>query len=156
MVIQATTCFSQSDALKPFLILKPFVNTREDVEKIWGKGSFNQNKYFITYKSSDIITSVGYHWGGCEKEYSQWNLPEWSVTDISYNFLKNPPKLNNLIGNNKKFKNKQHGDVLNHIEYYDEERGIHIVYDNYLKEVIHITIKPSLKDEQKFDCDNLK
>lgn len=157
LVLQVINCFAQtSSELEKWLQIKLFVNTRDDVEKIYGKGKFGQNQYFVSYKTKDFTVSIDYSPGECEIKYSDFNIPEWTVTEVSYNILNNPPKLKDLVGNKNGFKTRQNGDGVNHIQYYDETRGIFIVYDDYLKEVIHITIKPTIKDKQKFACDNLK
>ena len=156
LIVQTTVCLSQTSALAPYLKIKPFFSTREDVEKFYGKGEFFINDYFRTYKSNDYQVSVGYSLGGCERKNPIWNIPEWTVTEIYYGRWKNPPKLKDLIGNGKNFKKSYESDVLNHVQYYDEKNGIKILYDEEEKGVLNIKILPSQKDDRKFDCDNLK
>ncbi len=56
-------------------------------------------------------------------------MPKWIVTEISYSFRENPPKLKDLIPDKSKYKKKQAGDVLEHVDYYNEETGVSIIYD---------------------------
>lgn len=157
LAAQVVVCFAQNKALAPFLNIKPFINTRKDVEKIYGKGEINRNKYFVTYKHADGLVTVEYAWGGdCQNSYDDWNVPEWTVTEISYSFWQNLTKLKDLIRNNKKFKKTAYGDVIGQMKYYDEESGIVIYFDKFKKKADEIAIKPSIKDEQKFACENLK
>ncbi len=99
---------------------------------------------------------TSYSAGGCEKKHALYSLPERTIEEIHYNFLKNPPKLKNLVKTSRKFKKEPYGDVINQMMYYDETSGIFIYFDRFTKEVNGITIKPSLKNKQKFDCANLK
>ena len=158
LVFQITVCWSQTNALAPYLNIKPFFSTRDNVEKIYGQGDDpERNPYIVFYKHANLKILVSYSLGGCkESEYPLYDLPEWTVESIDYKFSENPPKLKDLIRNNKNFKKRINGDATDHIEYYDEESGIIICYESYLKEVHRITLSPSRKDKQKFDCDNLK
>jgi hypothetical protein len=153
VLIFAVLGFSQKkENISKWLRIKALVSNREDVEKIFGKGEFYQNKYFVTYKINDGVVSVGYSLGNCNQVSSILNVPEWTVTDISYDFLKNSPKLKDLIGNKKQFKKRQDGDGINQIEYYDEKRGIFIIYDDNENQVIHIIIRPSKEVKMKYYC----
>lgn len=149
--------FSQKKlTLNKYLKIKVFESTREDVEKIYGKGESGSNPYFVLYKTPDGNVSVGYSYRNCQYEYPMWNVPDWTVEDITYRPFKNPPKLKALISDKSQFKSRQSGDVINHIEYYDDERGISIIYDTSVGKVKDIIIRPSFKDIQKYDCDLIK
>jgi hypothetical protein len=153
ILILVSVCLPQrKNNFEKWLKIKIFDASREDVEKLYGKGKIYQNKYFVIYKTLDETISVDYSLGGCERQYAIWNVPEWRVTEISYSFGKNSPKLNDLISNKKQFKKRQFGDVINQIEYYDEERGIKILYDNLEKKVYEIIILPSKKYLEKYQC----
>ena len=157
LIVQVTVCFSQNKTISPFLNIKPFASTRDDVEKIYGKGNFPKyNPYFVNYKTSELSVLISYSTGGCEKKYSIYNVPEWTVIEVNYSFLKNPPKLKDLTKNDKKFKKMPYGDVINQMKFYDQESGIVIYFDRFTKVVDEISIEPSLKEEQKFACKNLK
>lgn len=157
LLFQAINVFSQNKYLEPYLNIKPFYTTRDDVLKIYGEGKFPKyNPYTVWYKTDDLTINVSYSSGGCEKKYSLYDIPEWTVEEISYDFLKTPPRLKDLIKNNKKFKKTPYGDGISQMKYYDEESGITIYFDKFTKEVEEISIGLTLKDKQKFDCDNLK
>lgn len=140
------------NSLSRWLNIKPFIHRQPDVEKLFGRGNFNQNKYFITYKTNDFRVSVGYSSGSCGEQYADWNLPEWTVTDVSYKFFENPPKLKDLIDDRRRFAVSQVGDGIHQIQYYDASRGIKILWDNYKKAVEYIVIVPSKQLERKHKC----
>jgi hypothetical protein len=83
-------------------------------------------------------------------------VPAWTVIEVGYSTRKKPPKLTYLIPDKSQFKRKQSGDVPDHIEYYDDEKGIAIIYDANENEITNIIIRPSLTNKQKFDCDLVK
>lgn len=135
LLFSVVSAASQESAnLAKWLKIKVFESTREDVEKLYGTS--NETKYhFIRYKNSDGTINVDYSKGGCEVVSPMWNVPEWTVIEISYTPWKNPPKLKDLIPDKSRYKRKQAGDVLDHIEYYDEEKGISVIYDKVSDEV---------------------
>jgi hypothetical protein len=160
VIVFAVTSFSQQrETLNNWLKIKVFESTREEVEKIYGKGDEGDNgnnPYVVTYKNSRGITQINYSSGDCKSsKIPLWNVPEWVVTEISYSLSKNPPKLKDIIPDKSQYKRKQAGDVSDHIKYYNDEKGISIIYDKELKEVLNIILEPSLKDKQKYDCDSI-
>jgi hypothetical protein len=143
----------EGKGLQEWLRIKLFKSTRSDVERLYGSSSDNPVHHFVRYKNSRGSIYVAYSKGGCEAaESPMWDVPEWTVIEVGYTPTKNPPALTELLVNRKRFKVRQAGDVIGHVEYYDEEHGISIVYDKDEREVRNITIKPTLKDQQRYDC----
>src|SRR5690349_13744325 len=98
LIIQAAPVFSQTNALDFYLRIKPFASTRDDVEKIYGRGEPHKfSQYTVYYQKPEFNFLVTYSEGGCGKS-SLWNAPEWTVTEIAYGHWKSPPKLKDLLG----------------------------------------------------------
>ena len=151
ILIFAFSVFPQKrKGLDEWLKIKVFISTRQDVEKIYDEK--RSNGHFILYETPDGEAAVNYSVGDCKStDFPIWNVPKWIVTEIYYNFEENPPKLKDLIPDKSKYKKKPEGDA-GHIEYYNEETGVSIIYDEELKEVSGIVIGPSSRDKQKYDC----
>jgi hypothetical protein len=153
IIFLSIVSFAQTnEELAKYMQIKVFVNTIEDVEKLYGKGKSWANKYSVVYKTPEMAIDVNYVTGNCQSKFSRWNLPEWTVEEITYTPQNQSLKLDDLIRDKKQYKVKQVGDVINHFEYYNEETGVSITYDDYLDEVIDISLRPSVADEKKYRC----
>ena len=143
-----------SENLSEWLKLKVFVNTREDVEKVYGKGEdFALGKLYQTPEGNVYVQYSGGE--NCTSStMTIWNVVEGKITELDYSPSKNPPKLKELGLNKSGFKKRQYGtDVPDHIEFYNDEKGISVIYDKSIKEIINIIIRPSNKDKLKYSCD---
>ena len=151
------TFAQDANGLEKWLNLKVFRSTRRDVENTYGNTEKKTDEHFSVYEYSEGAVSVEYSYGNCaSSKASIWNVPEWTVVEITYTPWKNPPKLTELIQKKTRFKITRAGDVKNHKKYVDKIRGIAIVYDDWLKQVLDIIIGPSTEDDEKTRCSNLK
>jgi hypothetical protein len=139
--------------LEKYLKIKALINNREDVEKLYGKGDVGKvNKYFVWYEILDMAILVDYVSKPCNPIYPLWNVPEWTVEEIRYTPQKKLPKLKDLMPDMTGYIARPGGDVPDHIDYYNAEKGISIGYDKYTKRVSSIGITATLSDEEKFKC----
>lgn len=145
--------FAQKEEnLDKWLKIKVLVSSLDDVEEIYGNGKeFALGKL---YQTTDGNIYVQYtDTSDCKtSKIAVWNVPKWTVAEVSYSPSRNPPKLKDLIRSKNQFKKRQSGDVSDHIEYYNDEKGVSIIYDKSISKVIDITIRPSLEDKQKYSC----
>ena len=137
--------------LDEWLRFRVFTTTREEVEKELGQTG-KTSAHFVRYKNARGSVYVDYSKGDCQSASPVWNVPAWTVIEVSYSPHVNPPKLAQLLSTKSKFNKRSSGDVAGHVEYYDDERGISIVYDEELKEVRNITIRPSVQAQKNYDC----
>ena len=145
-------CFSQrSDLPEKWSKIKTFISTREDVDKLFGNGI--ANGHFIKYPTQTGLIFVDYSAGNCKStQYPIWNMPEWTVTEVTYILSNKSMKLNDVIPKRNKYKQKQAGDVSDHVEYYDDAAGVSIIYDKRLKHVLNIVLRASTKDKLLLGC----
>lgn len=138
-----------------WLKIKPLESTRQDIEKVFSEGSAGiNNKYSIFYKTPYGGINVRYSTGDCSSGIvKEWNVPEWTVIDVFYNTDDDPPKLKELLKALGNYKTRIAGDVLSHVEYYNEEKGIYINYSKTAKQVIEIFVKPTLEQKKQFKCE---
>ena len=139
-------------SVEDFLRLAPLQNTKTDVETAFGKGSSANNPYVVTYRKGGLRITVDYALGDCRSGLSPWNVPEWTITEITYSFLSEKPKLKRLLRNRKQFRTRQAGDVLNHIEYYDDIAGVSVLYDTKVEGVMDIVLRPAAARADTFEC----
>jgi hypothetical protein len=134
-----------------YLKIKPVVSTRDDVEKLLAKG--NLKRYNVIYQATDETISIDYSSGGCDSSNKKWGVPEWTAEKVFYVPRdEHPLRLRDVILNLSKFKRRQSGDVIVHIEYYNEDAGISVTYDKKEKIVTDITISPTLEQKKRFAC----
>ena len=155
LIILASFSFTvdaQNDRLAPYLKIHVLKDSIGDVEKLFGKGKSEHNPYFVTYKSRNLIVSVDYALGPCGTRSSIWNVPEWTVTEVSYEFRTKPPRLTDLLGKQNRIKPINYGDVGSQIQYPDRERGISILFDKHEKRVTEVSVFPSINVEKRLAC----
>lgn len=148
-------CTLHAQPLQPlhrFLEFSVLTSTKSDVEKIYGKGESKSNPYFVTYVASNLRVSVEFAVGDCKSKAPLWNVPEWTIAEITYSFLGERPRLKTLLAGQGSFRARNSGDVLNHVEYYDDVKGISILYDKKGEGVMDVIIRPSAKAIKKFEC----
>lgn len=152
------TVIPQSGNMKPdWYKFKVFTHTREDVEKIYGEGKdFGLGKIYYIPKVSIIVDYKDYK--GCTSRYSTWDVDKNVVVEINYSFEEAYLKLKDILPNKKGFRKKIHGtgDVPDHIELYDDEKGISIIYDKKDKSILNLIIRPSNADKLKHSCDRFE
>lgn len=137
--------------LDKYLKFSPFSCTLDDVKKVYGDGKTGNNPYFVTYYRDGLRVSVEYAAGGCKSRIPIWNVPPWTVIEVTYSFLGRKPALRDLLAK-RVFTSRQAGDVEEHVEYYNDDEGISILYDKDGEGVMDIVLRPSRKDSQKFQC----
>ncbi|CAN5803998.1 hypothetical protein BH20ACI4_BH20ACI4_14230 [soil metagenome] len=161
MNVYAEFGFSQvSSNLEDYLKIKVFESTRNDVKKIYGNperiyAGTKEKSYWEDYMlSNGIRVSVKYSRGNCSLGSEIWNVPEGKVTEITYSPLREKPDLKKLISGKIKFNSRPSGDVGGHIEFYNDEKGVNIYYDegDGGEGVMDIEVFPSLKYKQKYKC----
>jgi hypothetical protein len=142
-------------SLEYWLKIKPFIDTKEEVEKMFSKGTATLNyKYLVSYPTSYGDVSVQYSPGSCTYAVDKKvKIPEWTVIDVTYNTDDGPPKLKKLLTALGTYKTKQEGDVIDHISYYNREKGISIIYDSNIKDVIEVHILPTPNQEKQSSCE---
>ncbi len=137
-----------------YLKITPAVSTREDVEKLFGKGDPNSDR--ITYQIPDITIIVQYSFGDCSKRARIWAISEGIVEYVYYSFRENEPRLKDILLEKSKFKKREVGDVIGQFEYYNDESGISVIYLKGEKRVADIIIEPTLKQKKRFACSTNK
>jgi hypothetical protein len=136
-----------------YLRIKPSISTKADVETILGIADTTAK--MATYITGDESVWVFYSSGACgEKNGGPWNLPEWTVTEVSYSMRDKIVPLSLVINQLSKFKRRREGDVLTFVKYYDDESGISVTYDTKDKRVSDVTLKLSKKQRALFQCIN--
>ncbi len=136
---------------KKYLKIKPTISTRDDVEKLLGKSDPKQ--YTVLYQTTDSVIRITYSSGDCNTRAMAWGIPEWKVERVSYVPRDEYPlRLRNVILNFSKFKKLQAGDVLVHIDYYNNEAGVTVGYDKKEKIVNEIIIYLTLEQKEHFAC----
>lgn len=92
--------------------------------------------------------------GRCEALSKFGKLPEWTVQEVFYSWRNRyEPKLNEVITDRKKVLPQRLGDVADHLYYVNDEAGITVIYDETLKRVLNIEIRPSKDLREKYACD---
>lgn len=148
-----TSSFAQSRLIaEKYLKITPTVSMRDDVEKLFGKG--NAAHHNVLYQTdADSVVSVEYSYGDCNSGAKVWGIPEWTVEEIYYVPREEKPlRLRDVIFDFSKFKKRQSGDVLVHIDYYNEDAGITVGYDKKEKTVNEIIIYPTLEQKRRLAC----
>jgi hypothetical protein len=109
-----------------------FRSTKADVENLLGK-PVGEN-YGVTYKLKDGILYLDYYeFDRCKARYglkADWNLPEWTVTEIKY--LPNElPKLSDLHLDLQKFRKAHESpEVPQLISYVNDEEGVDYTFSD--------------------------
>lgn len=137
--------------------IKVLSSNRADVERLYGKAS--QESYFVKYTDDRGSVYISYSKGDCRSSSSpMWNVPEWTVIEVGYTPWKKPPKLKELIKkqHESRFVSRPHGDTRGFTEYVDEKSGFKIVYDDDLKEVRNVILRPARGMSEKYNCDKVQ
>lgn len=144
--------FSQAPIIsKKYLQIKTALENRQDVESRYGLPK--ENGHHVTYQLSKYTIDIGYSYGDCSYAGGAWAIAEWRVEDVSYYPRSTEKvKLRDVILDPSKFKKRQVSDVLSHIEYYNEEYGITVVYDTSEKRVVGIIVKLTTAQKKEFAC----
>ncbi|MCW5958864.1 MAG: hypothetical protein KIS76_01810 [Pyrinomonadaceae bacterium] len=141
--------------------IKIFLSTKDEVEQLFGKSQNNEFRvlkgeqtptYARIYELADATVFVVYSSGGCEKNPELWDVSEWTVLEIEYSPNEDTIKLIDILPDKTRYKSKQAGDVVDHIEYFDDQRGVSITYDKFLDQVLHIKFYPSEHERKLRDC----
>ena len=151
--------FSQDKLmLQDFLKVKLFVSNRDDLKELYGEGILFGNKYIPTYETDFGYASVTYSSGDCQNPNGKiWNIPEWTVTQVFYEIEEEVEiDLKGVLKEMKPYKKRKKGDVLNHVYYESEEKGIEIIYDTNLKKIIDVIIAPTKSQIKEFSCKEIK
>ena len=157
LLLDSNTVAQEKFTLQDFLKIKPLVSSRDDVKKIYGIGTIYNNKHIADYETDFGFATVSYSMGDCQNaKVKLWNVPEWTVEEIIYDTEDTKIGLKDLLKDIKPYKRKQKGDVLDHIYYFNEEKGIAIIYDINLKEVIKIIITPTKSQTKEFSCEEIQ
>src|SRR4029078_7767403 len=149
----------------PWTKIRVFESNLSDVERLFGdarnkearivQGEIKPN-YRRIYDLPNAVAFVTYSRVKCDSAQPLWNVPEWTVIEVQYSPDEGTEKLKDLLAGMKRYKSKQAGDVETHTEYYSDELGISVVYDNEINEVLHITLYPSEKMKLSYDCDRVR
>lgn len=131
--------------------IKVLVSNREQVEKLYGKAKDNQHNVY--YQTPEGLVLIEYTKGDCKIAKSLWNVPEWTVTRVSYGLDKKHIKLKDLKLDKKQYSHKQSGDAAGIFQFYSAEKGIMITYNKNTKIIEYLILFPSAKDRKLFACD---
>lgn len=142
-------------SLNDWLKIKPFISTKEEVDKMFLKGTPGlKYKYLVHYKTSYGGVSVEYSSGSCTYAVDKKvKIPEWTVIKVTYYTEDGAPELKGFLTALGTYKTKQESDVIDHIYYYNEEKGISIIYNKNTRNIMEIHISPISKQEKQYSCD---
>ena len=108
-----------------------FQSTRTDVEKLLGKpiGQY----YGVTYKLNDGVLYLDYYgFDHCKARYgldADWDLPEWTVTEIEYR-PDHGPKLASLRLSLETFRKEYESpEVPDLVSYINDEEGVDYTFN---------------------------
>ena len=101
-------------------------STRADVEKLFGK-PIGEN-YSVTYNLRDGVMYLEYYlYDRCKPKYGyrgDWNIPEWTVTDITFE-PDNPPQFSSLKLDLHKFRKvRKSPNVPEMVSYINDTEGV--------------------------------
>ena len=97
--------------------------TRSDVERLMGKS--NDNGYLVYYPLEEGSLHIEYSAGPCNPNQDGWDVPKWTVIEVTYTPFKAPPKFSELNPDFSKFKKELAGPCTPGIfSYINEEEGI--------------------------------
>jgi|ERR1051326_109326 hypothetical protein len=103
-----------------------FQSTRADVEKLLGKPI--GESYGVTYKLKDGILYLTYYdFDHCKSRYgfdADWNLPEWTVTEIVYRPNRLPKFSNFHLNLDKLHKARLNPETPSVMSYIDDLEGV--------------------------------
>jgi hypothetical protein len=107
-----------------------FQSTRADVEKVLGK-PIGPN-YGVTYKLKDGVLYLDYYdFDHCKPRdgfEADWNVPEWTVTEIEYR-PNDQPTLASLHLDLKKFRRtRESPEVPQLVSYINDEEGVNYTF----------------------------
>jgi hypothetical protein len=137
--------------------IRLFVSNKSDVEKFYGQGTehdtdtiyrLSRGKLRIVYSEKNCKSVPVGHWTG-----GLWNVPNGTVVDMSYSNGNETVKLKELKLNKKSYKLREtEGDVRGLFDYYDNEKGISITFEQETKEVLDIIFYPTKNDSAFYSC----
>lgn len=133
-----------------YLKIKPGVSTRADVEKLFSKKESDQT--FVEYNTRDFLVSVSYSTGSCR--LSPLRLPQSTVEQVHYSWGDDPEiSFRSIVLKPSRFKKRQLSDVVQHKSYVNDEYGIEVTYDNDIKSVISLVLRPPQNIAEMFKCE---
>jgi len=150
---------AQDNAIaEPFLEIRPGISTRTEVNALFGDTKRERyGEYSIDYFLDGKSVGFTFSDGKCERLHQFAKLPEWTVQEVFYSWRNgNEPKLDEVITDRKKFVPQHLGDVADHLYYVNDEAGITVVYDETLKRVLNIELRPSKYLREKYACHERK
>jgi hypothetical protein len=154
LILSLTPNFYNMD-LDKWLAMRPLLTKRADIEKMYGKPEEAYDKHQVIYETKDGAVTVTYSYGPCRTaKIPEFDVPEWTVTEIMFSPWKSPPNLADLIGDGHGFDRTPTGDVEHQVKYSDNKNGISIVIDDYEKKVKDIVIGLSQIDHDRLRCKN--
>ena len=134
-----------------YLSMVPGVSTRNDVEKLLGRG--DPARHVWDYKTSNGLVTVNYSYGDCTSGGRDWATLEWTVESVGFS-ISDPLPLKKVILDLTKFRRKKEGDVVGNVTYYNDEAGISVVYDTFKKSVVDIDLLPRFLIRKHLACRN--
>ncbi|HEY0429706.1 MAG TPA: hypothetical protein VGC76_18130 [Pyrinomonadaceae bacterium] len=159
VIVLSSNFYTQSSlSLDYWLKITPLKNNKESVENMFLKGREGiNNKYIVSYDAYYGVALVEYSTGDCKDGIVKlWNVPEWTVIEVTYLTQDDPPKLKGLLKDLGNYKTRTAGDQTDQVEYYNEKMGISITYSLTTKTVMEISVKPSFTQREKYDCSLVK
>ena len=102
-------------------------STRADVEKLLGHPE--KSGYLVRYPLKEGSLEIDYYvFDYCvpvNGGNGGWNVPRWTVTEITYNPFKKPPRFSSLGLDLEKFRKvRESPDVIDLISYVNDEEGV--------------------------------
>ena len=103
--------------------------TRPDVERLLGKSEDQGHGVYYPLKEGSLY--IEYSEGFCQPEqYAGWNVPEWTVVEVTYNPFKNPPRLSSMNLNLATFRQvRESPDVPDLITYIKDDEGVAYTFE---------------------------
>lgn len=112
---------TQAPEWKRIVVLQ---STRSDAERLLGKSK--DQGYLVYYPLKEGGLHIEYSDGSCQPgQDSGWNVPEWTVIEVTYSPFENPPQLSSLNLNLTRFKIvRESPDVPDLITYINDDEGV--------------------------------
>ncbi len=128
-------------------------STRDDVIRIFGQPKDSTFQYYKSYDLKEGKVEIEYSRGLCgDKKKEGWNVPEFTVTRIFFNFTK-PINPKNFPISSTEFRKYPISDVPDAFTFENEEEGINYFMTSTGK-IADIEFYPSNKYDYLF-CDGI-
>ena len=115
----------ESEVLSKLKKINLLKSTRDDIIRVFGEPEISTYPYFKSYSLKDGKVDIEYSTGLCgNKNKDGWNVPEFTVTRIFFDFKKPPNPKKYLNIHSKDFRKYPIKDVPGAFIYENEKIGI--------------------------------